>query len=65
LSQEGSKSNPPDKREKVMKTIIKLFAMSHKIPVAIRSNDAMVFYKQVAKIHGMRLQHSFYGFVLI
>lgn len=48
-----------------MKTLIKLFAMSHHIPVAIHNNDAMMFYKQVAKIHGMRLEHSFYGFVLV
>ena len=48
-----------------MKTIIKLFAMSHHIPVIILNNDAMVFYKQVAKVNGYRLQHSFYGFVLV
>lgn len=47
-----------------MKTLIKLFAMSHHIPVAIHSNDAMMFYKQVAKLHGMRLRRCSYGYIL-
>lgn len=48
-----------------MKTIIKLFVMSHHIPVAIHTNDSMLFYKHVAKLHGMRVEHSLYGYVLV
>lgn len=39
-----------------MAQIIKLFLMSHHIPCIIRNNDAILFYKTVAKRHGMSLQ---------
>lgn len=49
---------------KIMKTIIKLFLMSHSIPVRIASNDSVRFYKTVAKLHGLSVEKSLYGYVL-
>lgn len=45
-------------------TTIKLFAMTHSIPVVIKNNDAMLFYKTVAKLIGRRLDHNAYGYVI-
>lgn len=47
-----------------MKTIIKLFLMSHNIPVRLSTNDSVRFYKTVAKLHGMKVERMMYGYVL-
>lgn len=47
-----------------MKLFIKLFLMTHYIPIPLHGNEAMLFYKTVAKLHGMSVRRSFYGFVL-
>lgn len=46
------------------RTTMKLFCMSHHIPVAVKSDNAMVFYRTVARIHGYSLVRSAYGYVL-
>ena len=47
-----------------MKTITKLFLMTHHIPAQISSPDAQKFYRTVARIHGRSLVRSAYGWVM-
>ena len=47
-----------------MKTITKLFLMSHHIPAMISSPDAQKFYRTMARIHGRSLVRSGYGWVM-
>lgn len=46
------------------RTTLKLFCMSHHIPVSVKSDDAIRFYRTVARIHGYSLVRSAYGYVL-
>lgn len=47
-----------------MKTITKLFLMTHHIPALISSPDALKFYRTVARNHGRSLERSAYGWVM-
>lgn len=47
-----------------MKTITKLFLMTHHIPAQIATPDALKFYRTVARNHGLSLVRSHYGWVL-
>lgn len=47
-----------------MKTITKLFLMTHHIPALISSPDAMKFYRTVARNHGRSIVRSAYGWVM-
>lgn len=47
-----------------MKTAIKLFLMSHGIPLGIKTPDAMAFYQRVARLHGYRLVHRGTGYII-
>lgn len=41
----------------------KLFLMAHHCPVRIGTNDALTFYRTVARIHGYRLERRLNGWV--
>lgn len=45
-------------------TLLKLFLMTHKIPVKISTNESLTYYKTVSKMVGRKLEHSLYGYVL-
>ena len=48
-----------------MKTIIKLFLITHHLPVRIQTEDAMVYYRAMARLHGFSLvrARNFWTFV--
>lgn len=46
-----------------MKTLLKLYLISHGIPVRISTKDAFAFYQRAAKFHGFHLVRRSYGFV--
>lgn len=47
-----------------MKVLIKLFLMSHHMPVVVKSNDAINYYRTVARMHGFSLVRCAYGWVM-
>lgn len=48
-----------------MKTLIKLFLISHHLPIIISNQDALVYYRAVARLHGFSLVHCAYGWVMV
>ena len=48
-----------------MKTMAKLFLIAHHVPVLIGTEEALLYYKTVARIHGFSLIHAGYGFVMV
>lgn len=47
-----------------MKTIVKLFLMTHHLPVTIGNQDAFEYYRAVARLHGYSLVHCSYGWIM-
>lgn len=47
-----------------MKTVIKLFLVSHHIPVKVGNDDALFFYRTVARLHGFSLVRCGKGWVM-
>lgn len=45
-------------------TLLKLFLMTHHIPVKISTNEGLTYYKTVSKMVGRKLEHSLYGYVI-